>query len=95
MAATKKADKKDKKPKVPCPITRQQFIKDAKPITVVINGQTCVANVKEEFSSGSFGFVLSEKVPIDIGGVPVRFQGTMNLSAINAQEKKKKDDDEE
>src|SRR5436305_12083117 len=41
--------------KTVCPVSRQQFVAEAKAVEVSINGQTVLAEVKE-FSTGSFGW---------------------------------------
>lgn len=69
-----------------CPVSREQFrAKAPRTVTVVINGRTHEAEIKE-FSTGSFGFYLGGKQSIDIDGVPVAFQIGMNLTAVGSKE---------
>jgi len=70
--------------KTECPVTKEEFLKSAKPIAVVINGVTLSASPKE-FSSGSFGFYLGDKVTVDVGGVAVKLQVGMSLTAIGSK----------
>ena len=71
--------------KTPCPVTRAQFVKDAKAVDVVINGVPQKALVKE-FSTGSLGWYLNGKATIDVGGTPVQVQIGMNLTIIGSKE---------
>ncbi len=68
-----------------CPVTKEEFRKHAKPIEVVINGVPLVADVKE-FSTGSFGWYLTGKVPIKVGDTPVNVQVGMNLTVVGSKE---------
>jgi hypothetical protein len=85
------AKQKDKKTE--CPVSRQQFLKAAKPLTLSIDGKanaeagakTVVASVKE-FSTGSFGWFCNEKVTLEIDGVPVKVQANMNLIVVGSKE---------
>lgn len=72
-------------PKTTCPISREQFRKGAKPVTVVINGIPMVAEVKE-FSTGSLGWYLNGKAAIEIDGVPVSAQIGMNLTIVGSKD---------
>jgi hypothetical protein len=66
-------------------ITRDQFRTGAKPVTVVINGKEMTAP-KKEFSTGSLGWYLNEKMTIDIGGEPVSVQIGLNLTIVGSKE---------
>lgn len=68
-----------------CPITRDEFRTHAKPITVTIDGQAFTADVKE-FSTGSLGFSISQKLTLSIAGKPVRFQCGLNIAAIGSKD---------
>ena len=72
-------------PKTVCPITREQFTKDAKPVEVIINGQTLTAAVKH-FSTGSLGWYLNGKTTIQVGDTPVSVQIGMNLTIVGSKE---------
>ena len=50
-----------------CNIGRQEFNDNAKPIEVVIDGQKLVA-LPKNFSTGSFGYYLSQKTPVQVNG---------------------------
>jgi hypothetical protein len=71
--------------KTSCPITRQDFRAQAKPVTVMINNVPLQAEVKE-FSTGSMGWYLNGKTTIDVGGTPVSVQIGMNLTIVGSKE---------
>ena len=71
--------------KTKCPVTREQFVEGAKPLTVQIGNSQLLANVKEEFSSGSFGWYAGDKIIVDIGGMPVRVQVGINLTVVGSK----------
>jgi len=71
--------------KTTCPISRDDFRGNAKPIEVVINGIPMTAEVKE-FSTGSLGWYLNGKVSIKIGDTPVSVQIGMNLTIVGSKE---------
>ena len=68
-----------------CPVSRKQFTDNAKPITVSLNGQPVLLEVKE-FSTGSLGYYANGKVTLDVGGTLVKFQVGFQLTAIGSQE---------
>jgi hypothetical protein len=71
--------------KTSCPITRQEFRSNAKPVTVSINNIPLQAEVKE-FSTGSMGWYLNGKTTIDVGGTLVSVQIGMNLTIVGSKE---------
>ena len=71
--------------KTNCPITREQFRKGAKPVTVVVNNIPLIAEVKE-FSTGSLGWYLNGKTTIEVEGTPVSVQIGMNLTIVGSKE---------
>lgn len=82
--AKAKEQTSEKAPK--CPISRDQFKKAAKPILAVIGEQKLVANVKPEMSTGSFGWHVSDKITMEVDGVPVRVQCNIGLTVIGSKE---------
>jgi hypothetical protein len=74
-----------KSAKTVCPVSRTQSVADAQPVTITINGQSYVAEVKE-FSTDSLGWCLSGKVTIQVSNVRVPCQLGMNLTAIGSKE---------
>jgi hypothetical protein len=68
-----------------CPVSRKQFTDNAKPITVSLNGQPVLLEVKE-FSTGSLGYYANGKVTLDVGGTLVKFQVGFQLTAIGSKE---------
>lgn len=71
--------------KTSCPLTASQFSATAAPIVVTINGQSMLASVKE-FSTGSFGWYLTGKTVLDVGGKAVPVQVGMNLTVVGSKE---------
>ena len=68
-----------------CPVTRVEFLSDAKPVEVVINGIPMTAEVKE-FSTGSLGWYLNGKANIKVGEKNVSVQIGMNLTIVGSKE---------
>jgi hypothetical protein len=71
--------------KTVCPITREQFRENAKPVEININGVPLLAEVKE-FSTGSLGWYLNGKSTINVGGNPVSVQIGLNLTIVGSKE---------
>jgi hypothetical protein len=71
--------------KTTCPISRVEFRTKAKPLTIEINGQKLQAEVKE-FSTGSLGWYLNNKVMVEIDGVHVSVQVGLNLTIVGSKE---------
>ena len=71
--------------KTVCPVSRQQFVAEAKAVEVTINGQTVQAEVKE-FSTGSFGWHFGDKVTLKVGDTLVRVQVGLTLTVIGSKE---------
>jgi hypothetical protein len=72
--------------KTECPISRATFKAKARPVTVVINGQTFGAYPKRDLDSGSLGYFLNDKITIEVDGVPVKVQIGLNLTVIGSKE---------
>jgi hypothetical protein len=71
--------------KTTCPITREEFRAKAKALTVTINGANHLVEVKE-FSTGSLGWYLNTKMPIEIDGKVVSVQIGLNLTIVGSKE---------
>ena len=71
--------------KTVCPISREQFQAEAKPVEVSINGQPVVADVKQ-FSTGSFGWHHGDKVTIRVGETLVKVQVGLTLTVIGSKD---------
>lgn len=71
--------------KTTCPITRPHFRSQAQPVKVVINGQEKTVAPKE-FSTGSLGWYLNEKITLEVGGVSVPVQIGLNLTIVGSKE---------
>ncbi|HJZ55621.1 MAG TPA: hypothetical protein VKE74_11705 [Gemmataceae bacterium] len=66
-------------------LTREQFRTTAKPLTVVINGKEFEV-AKKEFSTGSLGWFLNDKMDIEVGGQKVKVQIGLNLTIIGSKD---------
>jgi hypothetical protein len=71
--------------KTSCPITRAEFTQHAKPVSVKIGDKEYTASPKE-FSTGSLGWNINDKVTIDIGGKMVTVQIGMNLTVVGSKD---------
>jgi hypothetical protein len=68
-----------------CPITRAQFRQHAKPLTIKV-GEREYKAVPKEFSTGSLGWNVNEKMTVDIGGTEVTVQIGMNLTVVGSKD---------
>ena len=68
-----------------CPLTQAQFVAQAKPLKITINGQDMLAEVKA-FSTGSFGWYLNGKTAIEVDGKVVSVQIGMNMTIVGSKE---------
>jgi hypothetical protein len=73
------------KAKASLPITREMFRTSAKPIVVVIDGKEYKVP-KKEFSTGSLGWYLNEKMDVEIGGETVKVQIGLNLTIVGSKD---------
>ena len=71
--------------KASLPITREQFRTSAKPVTVVINGKEMTAAAKE-FSTGSLGWNINEKMQVEVAGQSVTVQVGLNLTIVGSKD---------
>ena len=70
--------------KKPCPISRADFGQYATALLIDLGGQAKVIAMPKNFSTGSFGWGFNDKVTVVVNGVPVRLQGTINLTVIGS-----------
>src|SRR5262245_44238469 len=66
-------------------ITREQFRTSAPSVKVVINGKEFDV-AKKEFSTGSLGWYLNDKMDIEIGGQKVKVQIGLNLTIVGSKD---------
>jgi hypothetical protein len=88
MAKTKKASPQtpaphagNGRPKTACPVSRADFAAKAEPLAVVLDGKEMEAEVKQ-FSTGSFGYFLSGKSTVEVGGVRVPVQVNLLVTVV-------------
>jgi hypothetical protein len=71
--------------KTVCPISRSEFKANAKPLSVTIGERTYNA-IPKEFSTGSLGWNVNDKLTLDIGGKVVTVQVGLNLTIVGSKE---------
>lgn len=71
--------------KTTCPISRKEFAEIAKPIEVIIDGNKMVA-ANREFSTGSMGWNISNKMTIMVGDKAVTVQVGLNLTIVGSKD---------
>lgn len=69
-----------------CPITLNQFLTLARPITLMVDGQSITLEPRE-YSSGSFGFGYYGKVTTKIGEQQIKLQASISLVVANSKKK--------
>jgi hypothetical protein len=75
-------------PKTTCPISREDFLAKAEPIKFELNGVPLIAEPRE-FSTGSFGWYLNSKAPVQVDGKNLTLQVGMNIIVVGSKESKK------
>lgn len=73
------------KKKAECPIKKDDFLAKAKAVAIETAGQKKVASVKE-FSTGSFGWYMNDKVVIEVDGVPIKCQMGVNITVVGSKD---------
>ncbi len=68
-----------------CPITRAQFRQHAKALVVKI-GDKDFKGVVKEFSTGSLGWNVNDKMTVEIDGRDVTVQIGMNLTIVGSKD---------
>jgi hypothetical protein len=72
-------------PKTTCPISRADFLEKAKPLTIDLGGFPVTAEPRE-FSTGSFGWYVNAKAPLEVDGKKLSVQVGMNLIVVGSKE---------
>jgi hypothetical protein len=68
-----------------CDISRNEFRAGAKAAVVKVEGRDLVA-VAKEFSTGSLGWNVNDKVLMDVGGRKVLCQVGLNITVIGSKD---------
>lgn len=68
-----------------CPVTRPEFLENAKALAISIDGKNLSAPAKE-FSTGSLGWYLNGKTDVTINGKTVTVQIGMNLTVVGSKD---------
>lgn len=72
-----------------CPVTRAQFENEAGPVKVVVSigdQSTAVLADPKIFSSGSFGWYFTDKVALEVDGIPVKCQAQLQFVIVNSKD---------
>lgn len=85
-AASMDSTKPYAKKKTACAITREEFAAHAEALEVSIGESTIEATVKEQFSSGSFGWNINGKMEVMVNGERVKVQVSGNLIVVGSKE---------
>jgi hypothetical protein len=67
-----------------CPLTFEEFIEQAKALTMNVNGQSILLEPRQ-FSSGSFGWGFSGKIGHSVGGEAVKVQCSLNMTVVGSK----------
>lgn len=73
------------KVKARCPVTREEFAKDAPVLEGNVAGVPVLIEPKE-FSTGSLGFYANPKITVEIGGKRVPCQASVMLTIIGSKD---------
>lgn len=71
--------------KTVCPVSRQQFREKAPRIKVVIDGHEYTVKPKD-FSTGSIGWNLNEKIEVEIDGTGCTCQVGLNITLVGSKD---------
>ena len=69
-----------------CPVSLQQFMSEARPLTIRIGDSAGVVGTLKEFKKGSFGWNINGKATVRVGNHDVNCQVSGNIIAINSDE---------
>jgi hypothetical protein len=68
-----------------CPISRAEFNKSAQTLIIKVGDREFKA-VPKNFSTGSLGWNVNEKMTVNIGGTDVTVQVGMNLTIVGSKD---------
>ena len=71
--------------KTTCPITRDEFNQHAQTLKITVGDKTFTAKPKN-FSTGSLGWNVNDKITMEINGKEVIVQVGMNLTIVGSKE---------
>jgi hypothetical protein len=71
--------------KTTCPVTRNEFLAEAKGMDVVLGDQKVLASAKT-FSTASFGWGFSDKITVMVNGKAVKCQVSLNVTVIGSKD---------
>jgi hypothetical protein len=71
--------------KTVCPVSREDFEKLAKPVEIIIDGQK-MQGMNREFSTGSLGWNVNNKIILKVGDKDVTVQVGINLTIVGSKD---------
>ena len=74
-----------KKQKTVCPVSRDECKASAPTLRIMVGEREFKANPRE-FSTGSLGWYVNDKMDIDIGGKSVTIQLGLNLTVVGSKD---------
>jgi len=73
------------KNKTTCPVSREEFMSGAKPLTIKVGDKEFTA-APRQFSTGSLGWNVNDKMTVEINGKVVTLQVGMNLTVVGSKD---------
>lgn len=73
------------KSKTTCPVSRAEFLKEAKTLTIKVGDKEFIASPRQ-FSTGSLGWNVNDKMTVEVNGKPVTLQVGMNLTVVGSKD---------
>lgn len=73
------------KNKTTCPVTREEFTAHAKTLTIKVGDKEFTA-APRQFSTGSLGWNVNDKLIVEINGKAVTLQVGMNLTVVGSKD---------
>lgn len=70
--------------RTPCPLTRDEFVQQAKPLIIKVGDQLMSAHPKE-FKTGSFGWYANGKMTVLVGDTPLVAQVGFSFTVVNSK----------
>ena len=73
------------KNKTTCPVSREEFLSQAKSLTIKVGDKEFIASPRQ-FSTGSLGWNVNDKLIVEVNGKAVTLQVGMNLTVIGSKD---------
>lgn len=83
--ATSSSESPKERQKTVCPISREDFLEEAKGLLIKVGPDASVVAGVKEFNTGSFGWYTNEKTTVIVGDVPCKVQMNVQLVLIGSK----------